>query len=48
MKKINDELKVIKYECKCSKCNKKFIFESKYFDVYDFDGMCPECYKADK
>ena len=45
MKKINDKLKVIECECECSKCNKKYIFKSKFFDPYDFDCMCSECYK---
>jgi Zn finger protein HypA/HybF involved in hydrogenase expression len=45
MKKVSEALKEIEYECQCSKCNKTYIFKSKYFEPGDFDDMCPECYK---
>ena len=36
-----------KQECECPKCHRIFIFESKFFDFYDFDGKCPKCYADD-
>ena len=36
-----------KQECECLKCHRIFIFESKFFDFYDFDGKCPKCYAED-
>ena len=47
MEKINSELKTVKTKCECTKCHRIFIFTSKFFDYYDFDGKCPKCYQED-